>query len=227
MGKKRPNEETKEERRERKRQKKERRKKNRSGIDKDDGTDQQQEGTEGCEIVGPIRQTKMEMMVSLTPRDLVDVQRSLQSSIRKLLLRYNEGVGGVLLAFEKLKILRRGEILNELPHIHYVVSVTGTVFSPKQGQTLSGVVYECFHSHISVLLLGYFNASIAATELQGCGFQFDARNTTWNALQNGSDVVLSKGKTVACECLKLFVSEGIISIEGKSPRIVNSNESPR
>lgn len=223
MGKKRPNGETKEERRERKRLKKER-KKNRSLEDgKETGIDN---GTSTGFVLGPIRHTKMEMTISLTPRDLIDVQSALQASIRKILLRYNEGVGGVLLAFEKLKVVRGGEILNELPHIHYIVSFSGTIFAPKKEQSLSGVVYECFHSHISFVLLGYFNASIAAAELQDAGFQFDARNMTWHAQQNGMEKILCKGKTVSCECQKIYVSDGIISIEGRRPRIATGSSFP-
>jgi DNA-directed RNA polymerase subunit E'/Rpb7 len=221
MGKtKRQDVETKEERRERKRLKKEQKQ---NGLKTSESSTVVNNG--GPIIVGPIIQTKMEMTISLLPRDLADIQGALHSSLRKILLRYSEGIGGVLLSFEKVKILSRGEILNELPHIHYVVSLNGLVFSPKEGQTLTGVIYECFHSHISLLLFGYFNASVSAAELQGAGYQFDARNLTWQkSQQHGhTESVLSKGKTVLCDCYKLYISEGIISIEGKTPRIATGS----
>jgi DNA-directed RNA polymerase I subunit RPA43 len=223
MGKKRPDGESKEERRERKRLRKERKQK--------DGL---QNGEEivvdnGGPVDGPIYQIKMELMISLLPRDLADIQGALHASIRKILLRFSEGIGGVLLSFEKVKILSRGEILNELPHIHYVVSLGGLVFSPKQGQTLTGVIYECFHSHISLVLFGYFNASVPAAELQGSGYQFDARNLTWlKSQQHGSlESVLSKGKTVSFDCHKMYISDGVISIEGKAPRLAQSSPTVR
>jgi DNA-directed RNA polymerase I subunit RPA43 len=216
MGKKRPDGETKEERRERKRLRKERKQK----IGLQNG-EEMVDVDNGGPVDGPIYQTKMEMVISLLPRDLADIQGALHASIRKILLRYSEGIGGVLLSFEKVKILGRGEILNELPHIHYVVSLGGLVFSPKQGQILTGVIYECFHSHISLVLFGYFNASVPAAELQGSGYQFDARNLTWQkSQQHGSlESVLSKGKIVSFDCHKIYISDGVISIEGKSPRL--------
>jgi DNA-directed RNA polymerase I subunit RPA43 len=216
MGKKRPDGETKDERRERKRLKKERKQKN--GLQGSEGL---AADNNGGPLDGPLYQTKLEMAVSLLPRDLADIQGALHASLRKILLRYSEGIGGVLLSFEKVKILSRGEILNELPHIHYVVSLGGIVFSPKQGQTLTGVIYECFHSHVSLVLYGYFNASVPAAELQSSGYQYDARNVTWEKRQqHGSpESVLSKGQTISCDCHKIYISDGVISIEGRAPRL--------
>lgn len=227
MGKKKRQEgETKEERRERKRLKKERKQNNGLHNVESSVVDSGSLPT----IDGPIAQAKMEMVISLLPRDLADIQAALHSSIRKILLRYCEGIGGVLLSFEKVKILNRGEILNELPHIHYVVSLGGLVFSPKEGQTLTGVIYECFHSHISLVLFGYFNASVSAAELQSVGYQFDARNLYWQKSQQygSAESILSKGKTVLCDCHKLYISAGVISIEGKKPRVaIDSTRSTR
>lgn len=154
----------------------------------------------------------IELNVSLLPSALSNVKTNIEDSLRAFLLKYSDGIKGILLAFDNVELLGKGTIFNELPHIHYKVSADAVVFSPSIGCRLDGVVTEAsFHSHLSLTVLSYFNASIAAQEMSEAGFTFEDDAWTFNGLP------LDKGDAVAFVCQKIYESGGIISIAGSKP----------
>lgn len=231
MGKRRHHdEETSEQRRERKRLKKELKKTRKIGKD------HEQQQTLPVVESNPARcsepaqeksdaffRKKLEMTISLLPAALGNVLVHAEDALRLYLLKYSDGIGGILLAFENLKILSEnknsvsGIILNELPHIHYRVSTDALVFSPTPGSKLSGTVTESFHSHLSLVVHKYFNASISSTLLRDAGFEFDTIQLQWYYQRDASAKVLNRDDNVDFVCHKLYESGGIISIEGSNP----------
>jgi len=84
----------------------------------------------------PFLQKRLKMIVSLYPVALSNVVSHIRESLRSLLLKYTDGVGGVLLGFDNVKFTEnkcRGMILNELPQIHYSVELDALVFCPEVG----------------------------------------------------------------------------------------------
>jgi len=169
---------------------------------------------------------RVEYTVSLLPAALKNVQMSVEDSLRSILLKHSDGIGGVLLAFENVQIISDnptstvGVILNELPHIHYKVAADALVFVPKPGSVLVGAVTETsFHSHVSLVVHHYFNASISAEQLRAAGFAFDEVQLQW--FRDDSDQrPLSSNDRIQFVCEKMFESGGIISIEGTKPKLV-------
>lgn len=154
----------------------------------------------------------VELNVSLLPSALSDVKKNIEDALRAFLLKYSDGIKGVLLAFDNVELLGKGTIFNELPHIHYKVSADVVVFSPSTGCQLEGVVTEAsFPSHLSLTVLSYFNASIAAQEMRQAGFMFEEESWTFQGKP------LLKGDTFAFVCQKMYESGGIISIAGSKP----------
>jgi hypothetical protein len=94
-------------------------------------------------VNGEFTKKKIEFVVSLLPATLKNTEKSVEDSIRQLLLKYSDGIGGILLAFDKVKLKvdknsqGRGWILNELPYIHYNVSCDALVFCPTVGCKVS------------------------------------------------------------------------------------------
>jgi hypothetical protein len=82
---------------------------------------------------------RIELAVSLLPGSLHNCKESVEDSIRGLLMKYSEGLGGILMGFENVKLIGenkgqgRGWILNELPHIHYNASCDALIFCPSIG----------------------------------------------------------------------------------------------
>lgn len=198
--------ETREERKERKRRKKE--------AKKAKPEDSPAENT----LTGCFTRKHVELSISLLPSALSDVQAHLEDSVRSMLLKYSDTFEGILLSFDSLKVLQKGRILNELPNLHYRVALDGLVFTPAPQQTLSGCITESFHSHISLLIMNYFNASITAEELERCGFQFDTDLLQWYRDTEDNQMQLLQGETIQFTCAHFYVSRGIISIEGSDPR---------
>jgi DNA-directed RNA polymerase subunit E'/Rpb7 len=203
MGKRKEGE-TKEEKRERKRQKKEaKRRSSEAPIQADESQE---------DSIPVFFRKSIELNVSLLPSALSDVKKNIEDSLRAFLLKYSEGVKGILLAFDNVELLGKGAIFNELPHIHYTVAVDAVVFAPSSGCSLEGVVKETsFPSHLSLTVLNYFNASIAAQEMKQAGFEFEDEAWTYQGR------TLEKGDAVSFVCQKMYESGGIISIAGSKP----------
>lgn len=163
-------------------------------------------------------QKKLALSVSILPNSLGDVVKSIEDCLRRLLLKYSDGVEGVLLAFENVKTLGKGSILHELPHIHYDVEVDALVFRPLVGCNLSGAVTESsFHSHLSLVVYRYFNASISAENMRNGGFEFDDVMEHWYWKEGETTHPIEKGDSIDFVCQKIHESGGIISLEGSQP----------
>lgn len=157
---------------------------------------------------------RLEMTISLLPAALKDVRRSIDDTLRALLLKFSGSVGGILLAFYNVKVLKDGKgfILNDLPHVHYTVACDALVFNPHAGATLTGVVSKSFHSHLSLIVHNYFNASIPASFLREAGWTFDETLEEWIGPE-----ALTIGRKVEFTVDKVYESNGIISLEGSKP----------
>jgi len=86
---------------------------------------------------------KIDIDLSLLPSSLHNTDDAVQNSLNQLLMKYSDGLGGIMLACENVRIKTdgRGEgsgwILNELPWIHYTVSCDALVFRPFIGCQVS------------------------------------------------------------------------------------------
>jgi DNA-directed RNA polymerase subunit E'/Rpb7 len=160
---------------------------------------------------------RLDLTVSLLPAGLANVAKSVEDSLRLLLLKYSDGVGGILMAFDNLTIPDRGMILDELPHVHYAVTADCLVFCPAVNSRLTGVVTESFHSHLALTVHQYFNASVSAEQLRRAGFEFDAVTEQWYFGETSNS--LSAGDQVKFVCIKIHESGGIISIDGSEPSV--------
>jgi len=82
---------------------------------------------------------RIELAVSLLPGSLRNCEESVEDSIRQLLMKYSEGLNGILMAYDNVQLKRngngigRGWVLNELPLIHYNATCDALVFSPTVG----------------------------------------------------------------------------------------------
>jgi hypothetical protein len=86
---------------------------------------------------------KIDVDLSLLPSSLHNTDDAVQNSLNQLLLKFSDGLGGIMLACENVRVKSdgnsegRGWILNELPWIHYTVSCDALVFRPYIGCQVS------------------------------------------------------------------------------------------
>lgn len=155
MGKKRDRnaaEEERKKRKERKRAKKEAKKakKKKGAPSNETPANKEAQSTSRPTAVSPtpishnvFHQKRLKMIVSLYPVALSNVLSHVRESLRSLLLKYSDGVGGILLGFDNVKFSeeeRRGKIMNELPQVHYIVELDALVFCPEVGSKVRIVV---------------------------------------------------------------------------------------
>mmetsp|Transcript_56730 Transcript_56730/g.61459 ORF Transcript_56730/g.61459 Transcript_56730/m.61459 type:complete len:252 (-) Transcript_56730:151-906(-) len=165
---------------------------------------------------------RAKLSISLLPWSLRDCKQSVESSIRKMLLKYSDGLGGVLMAYDDIELQDRegdskskgkGWVLNELPHVHYDVSCNVLVFSPSVGCELKGVVNECFPSHVGILIFDYINAMVSAETIREAGYKFDLDLQTWT--MEGDSI--TSGVKINFVVTKIHECNGTISLEGAKP----------
>jgi DNA-directed RNA polymerase subunit E'/Rpb7 len=214
MGKRRYDE-TEEERKARKRAKKEAKKVKRESTDSDrDSSRNDMDNTESS-----FQRKTIRMIFSLYPSHLDDIMMEINRSLRQNLLKYVSGLNGILLAFDNVRIVlnggrKVGVILNEQPHLHYLVDLDALVFAPDSGMHLHGVVTECFESHVGLLVHKFFNASVSSDHLTASGYTFDEEGV-W--IHDGGSAMIAPDASLRFEVEKVHECGGTISMEGKNP----------
>lgn len=98
---------------------------------------------------------RVKLSISLLPWSLKDCKQSVENSIRKMMLKYSSGLGGILMAYDDVQLQDhesssgskgKGWVLNELPHVHYDVSCNVLVFFPSIGCEVSRDEREAMQS---------------------------------------------------------------------------------
>lgn len=174
-----------------------------------------------------LRRKVLAMTVSLLPHALADVRGGVRERIASLLLKYDEGVGGVLLAFSDVRYHNTpgaavGTIHDESPYVHYQVEVDALVFAPNAGAHLTGAVNECFPSHVGMLVRSFFNAMIPSHVLEADGYRFDSQSQRW--MRQDDDTVIGIDSLVPFRVEKVHACGGVVSLEGK-PVLLSSPDS--
>lgn len=82
---------------------------------------------------------------------------------------------------------------------------------------LTGVVNECFPSHIGILVNSYFNAMVSADHLRAAGYSFDPDLQIW-ASEGGSQTISNQDK-IHFEVDEVHEVEGAVSLEGVKPSL--------
>ena len=228
--------ESKEEKKRRKREKKEKKKRKRDSsvgpstslssqvlekkvkrLDDDDNHDP----LENVASNSPFQRKKASILLSLAPAAMVNPSKAMHTSMQSMLLKYSDGLGGVLLSFDNINVDKSkndgsfGRILNEMPHIHFYATCDVLIFNPSVGTSLTGVVNETFPSHVGLLVHELFNAMISAESLRESGFSFDADLNEWSTVDTMTPIAIEDSIKFTVE--KLHECNGLISLECKDP----------
>ena len=169
----------------------------------------------------PYRVKKVRSLVSLAPSSLSDVKGNIRRLSCQDVTRYVQGLEGVLMAVQKVKVCGPGRVQNELAHVHYQVEADVVVFCPDVGTRLVGVVNESFPSHVGMLVDTLFNAMVPAEELRRLGYEYDMDSNQWSTERDAktgellpSPLPISVDDRIGFTVSKLNELNGIISLEG-------------
>jgi hypothetical protein len=169
------------------------------------------------------------MLLSLAPSAMANPSKAMHTSMTSMLLKYSDGLGGVLLSFDNIKVDKTknsgsyGKILNEMPHIHVYVKCNVLVFNPSVGTSLTGVVNETFPSHVGLLVHELFNAMISAESLQESGYEFDVDLNEWSKPDAIGPIAIDDSIKISVE--RLHECNGLISLECKDPIVIEEDKS--
>lgn len=109
----------------------------------------------------PIEQTRALLHIHLHPSSLLDVHLGVEEHINSLLLRYNESLDGIPVAYSDVKRLSKtGAVSPYFPLCHVPVSVSMTLLRPRPGMLLVGKVTEMSDTFIGLLAFDYLNCVI-------------------------------------------------------------------
>lgn len=92
---------------------------------------------------------KIDIEVSLLPGSLRNAKAAVEDSIGQLLMKYSDGLGGILMSYENVRLNSdkgdrgQGWIFNELPWIHYTSSCDALVFRPYVGCKVGYFRFQC------------------------------------------------------------------------------------
>lgn len=119
-----------------------------------------------------------------------------------MLLKSEPSLGGVPVAFSGAKIVGDSAgVFEDQPDLHLSCAVTFMLFSPSEGQRVTGVVNNSASDSVGLLVLNTFNASITADGLSG--YVFDAGRSVWHKEEEKDDVIeMGQEMEFVCKAMK-------------------------
>ena len=145
-----------------------------------------------------LRYQRIQLDVHVEPARLADPERAVQELLAASVLRYNEPLGGVVLAYDELRLEAQSAAIvtdysnNQL--VALAVSVRCLLFVPTVGQRLDGVLLRRGTDHLALLVYGTVHATIP-----------DPPN----------DLDLGDGGTVRFTVRCVHVTDGLLSMLGQ------------
>lgn len=155
----------------------------------------------------PFRALDLNLYVSILPSALAEPQKNVNGSLNKMLMRYDDDLGGVPLAWTKVSIpSESGQINGDEPQVHIRVTATAHLFAPRNGMELVATVSKISATHISALAYGVFNATISRESLKGYKYESEQWVSSSRSISNG-DVIKFRLD-------RMQHAEGILSMDG-------------
>lgn len=168
----------------------------------------------------------MSVKVQLPPSAMSDVNGSISEVLKRRLMKYDDSLGGVMLAFSNVVLRRQyGTVFNELPNIMFDVDAEMVLFSPQSGADLVGTINKIGRNHIGLLVGGVFNASISADKMHTSLFSYDADLDSWSGGtegESGQGLSLNVGNAVSFTVERIQAAGGIFCIAGQEPRMAGA-----
>ncbi|EPX71238.1 DNA-directed RNA polymerase I complex subunit Rpa43 [Schizosaccharomyces octosporus yFS286] len=103
----------------------------------------------------------VDLYLSIAPAHSRNPLAAIHEHLDSMILSKMPRINGILLAYDNVRFLENsGKIMYDSPFSYCWIRVDVLVFSPKKGDHLEGKINLVSPSHIGLLVLGIFNASI-------------------------------------------------------------------
>ena len=163
-------------------------------------------------------ETRVELRAAISPSDLASPLDAIKLQLDEMLLKYSEDLQAVPVCYSGIEFDEgkdTGKIIAEQPWIHVEVLTTLVLFKPLKDQIIQGLITQVSDSHISLILYGTFNASIASAELSN-KFTFNYSSQSWES----SEGDLALGDYVSCKIINYNFANSILTINATDPERV-------
>lgn len=170
-------------------------------------------------------ESRVLLKCAILPVSLGAPMDAIKLQLNEMLLKYNDELQGIPITFSRIEYDRGkelGRIMAEQPHIHIDITTTVLLFKPAADKIIYGKINQTSDSHISLLVYGIFNASIASDQL-GKGYKFNHSTQEWESAEGN----LSLGSFVQCTIINFNVANGVLSINATKKRKVETGEKER
>eukprot|EP00128_Syssomonas_multiformis_P017371 Colp12_sorted_trinity150504_noHs@9167 len=164
-------------------------------------------------IPSPFKTVVARLQIHMAPRYLGNVMEGVFEQLNQILMKYSNEVEGIVVSYSNVEVLEKaGKVMNDTPHIHFMVKVRLLVFSPKVGSKLVGKVSILGSDHIGLLVHGLFNASVSR-EAISADFEFDEQAGNWYNSEN-SEVRIQEDTYVVFTVTGIERVDHMLSISG-------------
>eukprot|EP00898_Chlorokybus_atmophyticus_P008953 jgi/Chlat1/9059/Chrsp94S08314 len=192
-----------------------------------------EQGADEANVEGPnsswLREVTASLRVDMHPSHAGPrFAAGLRSHLNKLLMRYNNGLGGVVLAYSDEKLASKDIPL--LPGInpYFRVQMTATflLFTPVVGSRLAGKVTTVSADFIGLLVLGVFSSTIPADSLRPA-LRYNQTQSCWQD-QRDSSHQIGEASDVVFIAAQVNVDDDFVHIMGSltEPRTGNITHAP-
>lgn len=116
----------------------------------------------------------------MAPKHLGNLSAGVKETLHSMLLQWNQGLQAVPIVYTKADWTcgESAPILFDNPCVHVDVRVRWLALTPKAGARAVGTVSNQGPEHLGLLLLGYFNVTIQATQLRS-EYDWDEQEQAW------------------------------------------------
>lgn len=161
------------------------------------------------------RRKTLALQLYIPPIDTIDPLAGVERQLNDILLTYVREAGGILMGWDNARFTDPTAcILDESPFSYARIAVDTVIWRPRRGEELEGSIKLMGPSHIGILILGTFNASIPRKLIpKSWKFveDFNSDNGFW---EDGNGRPLELDQILKFNTVSIKKGQNILSVEG-------------
>ncbi|KAI3632764.1 hypothetical protein MIR68_008839 [Amoeboaphelidium protococcarum] len=148
----------------------------------------------------------------LAPSCSRDILGSIQKKLNTMILKYDERVNGIILAYSDIKLAsNKARILKDCPFMQLSFYCRVLSFSPQSGDMVQAKVKKQSQDYIALTVMGMVNAVIPARQIDR--YRWDADASCWVSDED-NEVQIQVGTLLSFSITNVKASSGNLSIVG-------------
>lgn len=187
--------------------------------------------------------------IHVAPCYLGNLRAGVEAHLDTLLMKYSSKLAGVPLCYSRVElvdetalssssggstansVIPSATIIYDNPCVHLQVKILWSLFTPRPGVRLPGIVNGVSREHVGCLVFGYFSALVSASHLEAT-YEWSEERQEWSHRRTGKTLVLEQ--TISFEVLEVLNEGPMLTILGSIDKLLDgdstksqSSESPK